>query len=328
LKVPYIHALLTGITGALCISLYYNIEFLPNLALAQPTKDLFQGVIVNIVSSCLTFVAIYYFLLRFKAFDAAVESRQFGQIIQKVEELGPAIGKEINTRLDLDSNDLYKLCGLKDLEFDTRFQDFKVDRRPEGRNINAVSYLWADTYLGNEINAKIVRDQEGSPFLNVSFSSANGSLGCNITIRPQNERAKHREMEFRYLTFLAQASLDGNNLGEDTDRIGLAIRIINGKFQHWDYGSGPREYYQLAIATSDSRWTPISIDLNDSSSWHHFTSDGNQYVSEFDSEQPDFSVLSGLVIKLGKCGYLGEPAGPIRGSIRIKEIYFRTERLS
>jgi hypothetical protein len=337
-----IRALLALLVFLLGLSLYSNVSLLYGATFWKSIWELIRGVLVNILSSAIAFLAIFLFIDRPGLLASSTSSRELenrlssklleveSSIISSVDKLGPSIGREINTQIDLDSNELYRLCGLKGSDSSYMFQDFRISRKPGERNINAVSYLWADSSMNNKVSAEVVQDRD-YPFLRMSFTSNASSYGCNVCIRPQNEQAKRRDSNLKYLNFKARA-ISKSGRSEQNDRIGIAVRVINGKFQHWDYGSASREYYHLPVSALDSEWVSISINLSDLRSWYHFSSDGNQYISEPERTSPDLTVLSGLIIKLGSCGPDGPglsrgELGPISGTVDLREIVFSHEIL-
>jgi hypothetical protein len=337
-----IKALITLLIILLFLSFYSNVSVLSGATFWNSLWELIRGVLVNIISSATAFLAIFIFidrpgLLASPTLSRELESRLSSRlnevensITSSVDKLGPSIGKEINTQIDLDSNELYRLCGLKGSDSSLTFQDFRISRNPGERNINAVSYLWADSSMKNKVSAEVVQDRD-YPFLRISFTSNESSYGCNVCIRPQNEQAKRRDSNLKYLNFKARA-ISNSGRSEQNDRIGIAVRVINGKFQHWDYGSASREYYHLPVSALDSEWVSISVNLSDLRSWYHFSSDGNQYISEPERNSPDLTVLSGLIIKLGRCGPDGPgmsrgELGPISGTVDLKQIGFIPEML-
>lgn len=78
----------------------------------------------------------------------------------------------------------------------------------------------------------------------------------------------------------------------------------------------PGEFKQLLIKTDDD-WQKRSVDLEDKNSWQKFKSDGNR---ENPSTEPDFSVISGVVLVLGGYNNSGYIPTPGNGTIDIHEI--------
>ncbi|MEA5463874.1 hypothetical protein [Leptothoe sp. PORK10 BA2] len=243
------------------------------------------------------------------------------ELYARIQQMSKQIGEEVNTKLDLDSNELYSFHGLLGKRRGMTFQNFRVSRDADCENTNAVSFLWADTFYGNSVNAKVI-SKEVEPFLRIEFQSFEPSLGCNIAVRSQDQRAiELRGQELNYLCFYAripQEALQSPDLLQD---VGIAIRLVNGKCQHWDYGDKSGEYRQFSIK-GDGTWTVVCIDLQDKKRWSHFTGDGNQYINQDEMSNADFSVVSAIVIKVGKfLGIRGE-LGYGKGMVDIKDIRF------
>jgi hypothetical protein len=103
--------------------------------------------------------------------------------------------------------------------------------------------------------------------------------------------------------------------------IGISVIIVNGKYQHWAYASRVGEYLQ-SLVKKDGNWSVICVDLRDKTSWYHFTGDGNQYISEQERSNADFSIISAVTLKLGRYeGRHGE-LGYGKGRVDIKDIKF------
>lgn len=185
---------------------------------------------------------------------------------------------------------LYTFAGLKEeLREDTIFQDFDTTRQD---NINAVYYLWADNFRGSEVNACV---DSGSRFLRIRFDNEPGCYPCNVAIRPEQDRALSN-LSYKYLTFEAivpNEALSNENL---LKKISLAVRIVNGHFQHWEYAFRPNEYRVFEVST---RWTKFKIDIADHSKWYLFQSDGN-YI--FGPKKAEFSVIASIIFEMGSKG--------------------------
>ena len=144
------------------------------------------------------------------------------------DEAADKIGEHIDKNLDFEELEPYTLMGLKSPEKRNLFQDFLVDRTSLTGNINAVSFLWADTLCGDSINAKIM-EESGRNFLRTSFEVHEKSFGCNLSIRPQNERPvylKDSGLNFLSLQFRIPEVNFNNN--ENLQSIGVAVLVING----------------------------------------------------------------------------------------------------
>jgi hypothetical protein len=245
-------------------------------------------------------------------------------LFAQIQQMSKQIGEEVNTKLELDSNELYRFYGLQETRTGMTFQNFRVSRSSDSKNINAVSHLWADTLYGNSVNAKVISDKI-EPFLRIDFQSFENSWGCNITIRPQDQKAIYRkDQDLNYLFFQARIP---EEVLYDTDflqDIGIAILIVNGKYQHWDYANRAGEYIQFQVK-KDGTWTGICIDLHDKTRWSHFTGDGNQYINEYEMTNADLSIISAVTFKVGRFRDIRGELGHGKGRVDIKDIRFEPE---
>jgi len=208
----------------------------------------------------------------------------------------------------------YVFCGLrKELRAGSVFQDFYIVR--PGGNINAVSYLWADTYRACQINAEI---PEGEKYLRVEFRNEPRSYPCNIAIRPQGEQALENTCSDATLTF--EARVPPGIAGQDwLKEVSLALRVVNGWVQHWEYVDKPGEYVQFPIRSSE--WTKFSADLGNGN-WQLFQGDGNLTSGP---AKPGFEVITAVVFEVGSYDVPGRP-GDGQGVVDIRDI--RLERNS
>jgi hypothetical protein len=244
------------------------------------------------------------------------------ELYAQIQQMSKQIGEEVNTKLDLDSNELYSFYGLLGTKTGVIFQNFRVSRDGDNENTNAISSLWSDTLYGNSVSAKII-GSEVEPFLRIEFQSFEYSWGCSIVVRPQDQRAIERgSQQLNYLVFqtrIPQEALQNTDLLQD---VGIAIRLVNGKYQHWDYGNKAGEYIQFQVK-ADGVWNiSVCIDLQDKRKWSHFTGDGNQYISQDEMSNADFSVISAVVIKVGKFLGIRNELGYGKGMVDIKDIRF------
>ncbi|MDJ0677698.1 MAG: hypothetical protein QNJ36_20325 [Calothrix sp. MO_167.B42] len=237
------------------------------------------------------------------------------ELVKKIEE-----NKKLSNGIPIES--LYLLQGLKGKNNrEPLFQNFHIDR--SGKNVSAVSFLWADTYSHCTINASIQQfliEGETLYFLQVYFDNKEGSYGCNLSIVPQDALAvDNTSPKRKYLLFDAripkEASQDKGNLSE----VAVAIRVVNGYMQHWEYARSSREYIQLPV--SGEVWRTLHIDLEDKDQWALFDSDGNTSFKVCGSEEdPNFDIISFVIFKFGKTNLTpGEPQGG-KGIIDIKNI--------
>jgi hypothetical protein len=194
----------------------------------------------------------------------------------------------------------YRFYGLKGVRNDDNvFQDFIISCQG---NPNAVQFLWADACYSNVITGKIIYES-AMPCLRVRFDHR-GGYGCNIAIRSKNSRAFSVENKYRFLTF--DAKIPREELDCDKD-ICIAVRIVNGYFQQWEYAIKSSDYIHLSI--NKNEWgddqASIKIDLASKESWYLFTSDGNSISLDGHcdytrgTDDPDFSVISAVILKFG-----------------------------
>jgi len=203
----------------------------------------------------------------------------------------------------------YTFCGLfENTRSEDVFQDFEI-KRPGG-NINAVHYLWADTYTASSINASVnSRDR----FLRISFNNMHGSYPCNIAIRPKAEQALANTSQKPYLTFEARIPEEASQNERLLDKVSVVIRIGNGWFQYWVHADKPGECIQLLV--EDSEWQRFSLDLR-STHWHLFPSDGNVH---YGPKNADFEIISSVVFEFGSYNVPGRP-GAGEGMVDIRQI--------
>lgn len=329
-----IRALLTFLAILIVILLivaYFSAQSLQNPALVNFS----QGVIENMIAAILSFLAIYVFLTKknvslevFNPFrqqeimtKPELESLKT-ELLSTIREIAPQIGKEIDTQIDLvNYNEFYKFFGLKDKQTAAIFQNFRVSKADPGGNVNPVSFLWADTSSGNTINAQVLAGQAG-PGLRVEFESKEGSWGCNIAIRPQSQKAVNLNgQRLHYLHFEAsipeEALIDKDLLHD----IGIAVRLVNGKYQHWDYAAQIREYIQFQVVRSKG-WQDFYLDLQDKTQWSPFDGDGNTNVNPNELRNADLMIISAVVLKFGKYRAMRGELGPGKGKVDIRDIRF------
>jgi hypothetical protein len=226
----------------------------------------------------------------------------------------PETALQSKSHIDPEDHDLsdeyYKLYGLKDRREDSPLiQDFNISRIGRGGNINAVQYLWADTFVGNTINAEIIKRKP--PNLRVRFDNK-GGWGCNIAIRSQAECVCRNRKGYRYLCFDARIPLKESK--DFLKEVAVAIRVVNGRLQHWEYACHPGQY--IVFSVHDPDWQCIKIDLT-GDDWHLFASDGNTCLS---SSRPDFKAISTVILKFGALPDAPGELSPGKGIIDIREL--------
>jgi hypothetical protein len=213
-------------------------------------------------------------------------------------------------------DEYYRLYGLGGLRTDPLIQNFKVSRTGDTHNVSAIQFLWADALHGNTIDAEHIKDQEA---LRIRFHHK-GGWGCNIAIRCQDTLACHNINRLRYLSFDVRIPLEeihNNPELELLSEVGIALRIVDGRLQHWEYALSPNQYYILPVNKTEWGGKSVKVDLHDFSRWHQFTSDGNIKVNY---QGPNFSIIASVILMFGSPDQTpGEPR-PGRGIIDIREL--------
>jgi hypothetical protein len=203
----------------------------------------------------------------------------------------------------------YTFCGLDEItRSEDVFQDFDI-KRPGG-NINAVYYLWADTYKASSINAFVNSEER---FLRISFNNEPGCYPGNIAIRPKAEQALANTLQKPYLAFEARIPREASQNSRQLEKVSIVVRIVNGWLQYWVYEDKPGESIQFLVEGSE--WRRFSVDLR-STHWYLFHSDGNVHYGPKNAE---FSIVSGVILELGSYNVPGRP-GPGEGMVDIREI--------
>ncbi|WP_435548371.1 toll/interleukin-1 receptor domain-containing protein [Desulfobacterium sp. N47] len=213
-------------------------------------------------------------------------------------------------------DEYYKLYGLRGLRVSSLIQNFDVKRTAGAHNINAVQFYWADSLFANTISAENIKDGKT---LRVRFDHK-GGWGCNIAIRCQDGMACHNKNRSRYLIFDARIPLEeiqDSIKSETLNEVGISVRIVNGRMQHWEYAFNPREYIICSVRKNEWGGEPVKIDLSDNLLWHQFTSDGN---IKLDPDGPDFSVIAAVILKFGKVPQFPTEPEPGRGIIDIRAL--------
>jgi hypothetical protein len=208
----------------------------------------------------------------------------------------------------LQSVPLHTFGGLRRaVRHENLFQDFVIDRR-DFTNPSPISYLWADVYRGGSVNANIEETQP--PVLGVKFENKPSSWPSNVSIRPTGQQAVTTRGA-RALAFDARVAPAEQSDSGALSEVFIAVRVVNGWFQHWAYGPGAGSYRLLSIR---DQWATIEILLN-AEGWWLFGSDGNYC---FGPQRRDFAVIASLVIEFGSEGL--ERPGPGRGTVQIRNV--------
>jgi hypothetical protein len=287
----------------------------------ESVRGFLQDFLSSIFTALASFLAIYFFIesrgIRFSSSDEPsynspdllptnkIQSFLDGfkldlknEIDQLITLKLPEVGREIDIAIDYTKLELFKMMGLGNPQKRTVFQDFNIYREEKAiGNINAVSYFWADTLFGDAINAKIIQESDQS-FLRIKFESHLGSLGCNLAVRPQNQRpADLTDTGLAFLTIWARVPEESSQDSDNLSSVGIAILIVNDKLQQWQYAYNENRFLQRRV--DKGNWQRIDIPLSvDDGHWSLFKSDGNQRM-DGDLGHPDFSVIAAVVIKVG-----------------------------
>jgi hypothetical protein len=207
----------------------------------------------------------------------------------KTSPLLAALGARVAARRDPDIR-LYTFCGQL------------VDPAPDAgqeMGLGSVFRLWTDPSVDdNRIMAQLV-DLGRAKAIRLRFEN-NGDLPGDATIRPCGSQALANDAGKKYLVLdvLARKEAALNAISVAQKRpLGLAVRLIDALATQWCYQRGDmRRMFEVPV---DDRWHALEIDLEDASSWHVFEADGNH---RYAAEQPDFSVIPGLVLEVGSAG--------------------------
>ena len=299
------------------------------LALSQPDtfsismKKLALDLIPGFVGALLAFV-LFYFVFQKKGIDLS-GNQGLSSVVEQLQDVVNGT-RALDPTESIEIDRLYTLYGLRETKSGETFQDFRIDR--EGRNRNAVQFLWADTLHGNTIDGEIIENRDGDAWLRIDFSIRDKipsvqNWGCNFAIKPQNDLAlDNNSVKRDYLVFDARipndifVELKGKN-ESPLSEVGLAIRVINGYMQHWEYGSNKsREFKQLVVSV-EKGWQSFSFDLSDKAMWALFDSDdlidrGPRYAI--------FDEIASLIIKVGKPRSRSIELEPGMGVIDIRNI--------
>jgi hypothetical protein len=206
-----------------------------------------------------------------------------------------------------DAGRLYTIIGLLNEDphasDDPRFQSFKIGKS----NKNPLANLWADPRPGNSVTANLV---PGQSLLRIAFASADGCYSPAVGIHPEDLKARKVPDDCRWLAF--QARLAQPSAASPEVR-GLAIRLVNGQAQHWEYleRTGEREIFEL----NPGEWTECRVVLREPDRWRLFKGASN-YASQ---GQPVFDVLASVIFELG-CKRNARELGHGGGIVELSEL--------
>ena len=180
--------------------------------------------------------------------------------------------------------------------------------------------MWADTYVHNSIQSSIEKNPTDGHFLRVIFNNNDDQDRwlSNIAIHPIGEQAldnrSNDRLSLNSESLKIKARVQKN---DDTylENIAIILRVCDKNLTYWEYANVPGQFTQICVATGD--WQDIHVDLTNHNQWQKFKSDGNR---ENPSLNPDFSVISGVVLALGGYNNIGQNPKPGKGMIDIHEI--------
>jgi transcriptional regulator with XRE-family HTH domain len=229
------------------------------------------------------------------------------------------------TLLSREDPNLYTSIGLyaelgKGESDEVPFQDFQPHT---GRLNNPISYLWASSE-GGEISARSLPDDDTDRLLRIRFHNTDQFPG-NVAIHPTCLTARQKPDRQIYLTFLArmpdQEEPRLDNAGPVGDgQISLSVRISDAQLQQWEYRDSV-SYLLPPVAGSD--WNTFVVDLEFNAVRPHWKKFGTGV--SFPGERPDFSVITGIVIEVGR-GKPGERPGQGDGVVDIMRIHLTADR--
>lgn len=302
---------------------YFLINNTPDAALLNFYHHLLTGIIGGTVSFLLLYTFFYLFFLKRRGssfnrllkeqFSLAREEvkKQIESIRDDIAPPGEIIQGLIDNMRDKKHDDikLHTFYGLKEnLSDEEVFQDFKSN----ATNVNCIHYLWLDAFSESTISA-FVDTNSDYPFLSINFNHRSTLSQPNVAIRSQNDKALDNSTKRIYLSFDAKMNPKSQN------KILLAVRVVNGWLQHWQYATRPNEYILIPIENED--WKRFSIELHKPDKWSLFESDGNNLYSP---SEPDFRIITDVIFEVGAfTGIAGLKAGrPAQGEgiVDIRDI--------
>jgi hypothetical protein len=201
------------------------------------------------------------------------------------------------------------------LRNDGIFQNFNCKRGDD--NVEPIQFLWADSRPKKHRNIISTQlcETEGNCFLRVYFENY-GLAGCNLAVRPQDERA-HKASKFQYLVIDAKVAPSSK-----LSSIGIGLRLVNGYMQHWRLGHGQDQSKFFEISNAQFGEAPLKINI-ENAKWNVFKPDGTASRGPAADEPPDFSIVASVVIELGAFDEDQEKAlPPGKGILDINEIRF------
>ena len=213
------------------------------------------------------------------------------------------------------------------------FQDFDVSRL-RGANANAVHFVWADTFTNGSVRASIVTEPN-EKYLRIWFENGIRSeeqgerakgWASNVQIRPREQAAlgnenSHGGLRYTALQFFARAPQEERKDGY-IDEIGLSLRLLDRRLTYWVYRQAPRVNGPTQFRVATAEWQRFRVEL--SSEYYRIKAgDGNRWFLKFGSNGepvPDFTVLPGITVVLGRFTAGREEPQEGKGVVDIKEI--------
>lgn len=237
---------------------------------------------------------------------------------------------------DYSNENLYSLhFSSSELVDDTTiFQDFDISRSARSDNVNAVHFMWADTYAGSTINGQILCEED-KHFLSVDFNNVIRKFdgrkiakgwASNIKIKPINDAAfdnlgENGALKFKQVSFFARSS-GIKMLGKrELETAALSVRLLDRRLTYWNYAETLRGGTPTQFMLS-SDWARYTIDL-EGAGYQIFDADGNQTIvstDEMGRPIPDFTVFAGIVFVVGSHTAGFEEPGLGKGVIDIGKI--------
>ena len=202
---------------------------------------------------------------------------------------------------------------------DVAFQDFQLH---EGRLNNPISNLWSSAE-GSEISARAL-SEDRDRLLRISFHNE-GMYPCNVGIHPTCLTARKKHDSQVYLTFLARVPDHEDLQLTDADpgsgkKTTISVRIGDGQLEQWEYKD---KVSYLLPSVDGPDWSVFVVDLDFNAAHPHWEKFGTAVA--FPGEEPDFSVITNVVIEVGR-GNPGHRPGPGDGIVDIKRIHLTANR--
>ena len=281
----------------ICLDKYSDLLNLPN---KNVWENLFSQMLPSIILLLIT--TSFTFIISLVSGDEMIDFIE-EYIDKKARDLYGKFVRDYSNKID--ANELYLVHGLNKAtnEHNNLFQDFICDQK----NYNPIYFLWTDTTVSNnKIEASVVKENDDNSFLQIIFTNGGGK-GCNIAIRPQNGNAidNSNSKGKKNLRFQAEISKSYKK----NDVLGLAVRVVNGYMQHWEYKNTNNDCLSFAVNKSGNGTNIIDVELTHKDKWQLFQGDGNK-ISNLE-KNPNFDIISLVIISFG--GFISETNHPKEG---------------